>query len=313
MGWLDDAINAGKKVAKVVTKGADTVAISAKKAAEQAAAAAAAATKKANQELKKAATAAEVVQLWAEIQALQAANTTQETAKVTAQKVLKAAQTGINDVNDVAQAALYDVSTWVKNNSGVVPFSITKASYGMNIGDLQKSQVNLTVEAVLKNKSITPFDISIDFNDLDSFSANLLVKIKDEIANKITLDSPPLDQMKTAIDNATTSLSNDITGTKVQVDKSFESANAVLINYNKPIIAIGTNKKLYTRANLDSSWIKAPDKGGLVTGITIMRDGTILGIGTDQNLYTRANLNSSWIYAPDKQGYKVTGITSVPI
>ena len=38
MGWLDDAINAGKKVAKVVTKGADTVATAAKAAAEQAAA-----------------------------------------------------------------------------------------------------------------------------------------------------------------------------------------------------------------------------------------------------------------------------------
>ena len=68
------------------------------------------------------------------------------------------------------------------------------------------------------------------------------------------------------------------------------------------ILAIGTDKKLYTRTNLDASWIKAPDKGGAVIGVTIVPDGSILAIGTDKKLYTRANLDADWVKAPDKGG-----------
>lgn len=82
----------------------------------------------------------------------------------------------------------------------------------------------------------------------------------------------------------------------------------VAIMHDGTILAIGTDQKLYTRANLDASWVKAPDKGGLVTGITIMSDCTILAIGTDKKLYTRKNLNSSWVKAPDKGG-QVNAVT----
>jgi hypothetical protein len=36
------------------------------------------------------------------------------------------------------------------------------------------------------------------------------------------------------------------------------------------ILAIGNDKKLYTRDNLNSGWVKAPDQGGHVDAIAIM-------------------------------------------
>jgi uncharacterized protein YuzE len=77
---------------------------------------------------------------------------------------------------------------------------------------------------------------------------------------------------------------------------------------NSVILGIGRDKKLYTRHDLNASWVKAPDKGGAVIDITIIPNGGILGIGTDKKLYTRANLNASWVKAPDKGG-QVTALT----
>jgi hypothetical protein len=68
------------------------------------------------------------------------------------------------------------------------------------------------------------------------------------------------------------------------------------------ILAIGNNKRLYTRADLDSEWVIAPDKGEDQIGICVMHDGSILGIGTDQKLHTRADLDSEWVPASNKHG-----------
>ena len=74
------------------------------------------------------------------------------------------------------------------------------------------------------------------------------------------------------------------------------------------ILAIGIDQKLYTRADLNSGWIKAPDMDGLIIAVAIMQDGTILATGIDKKLYTRADLNSRWVKAPDMDD-PITAVT----
>ena len=80
----------------------------------------------------------------------------------------------------------------------------------------------------------------------------------------------------------------------------------------KPLLGIGTDHLLYTRATLnagtpqDSGWVQVPNSG-YVLGATVLPDGTILGIGTDNTFWTRATLNSDWVQVPNS-GY-VLGAT----
>ena len=74
------------------------------------------------------------------------------------------------------------------------------------------------------------------------------------------------------------------------------------------ILGIGTDSKLWTRDNLNASWVKAPDKGGQVKSISITKDGTIIGIGMDYKLYLREHIDATWVKAPDKGG-QVKSIT----
>src|SRR6266567_4861899 len=60
------------------------------------------------------------------------------------------------------------------------------------------------------------------------------------------------------------------------------------------ILGIGQDRILYTRATLTSPWVQVPNSG-LVTAVTVMRDGSIVGIGLDRLLYTRATLFSPWV------------------
>ena len=80
----------------------------------------------------------------------------------------------------------------------------------------------------------------------------------------------------------------------------------------KPVLGIGTDNLLYTRATLnagtpqDSGWVQVPNSG-YVMGATVLPDGAILGIGTDNTLWTRATLRSDWVQVPNSG--RVIGVT----
>ncbi|CAF4055491.1 unnamed protein product [Adineta steineri] len=94
------------------------------------------------------------------------------------------------------------------------------------------------------------------------------------------------------------------------------------------ILGIDPGGKLWTRANLNSDWIKVPYNLGQVsgitqllngtilgidlgvTGITQLNDGTILGIDPGGKLWTRATLDSDWIKVSNTMG-QVTAITQL--
>ncbi len=101
---------------------------------------------------------------------------------------------------------------------------------------------------------------------------------------------------------------NNLNSSWVKAPDKGGSVKGIAIMPNETILAIGMDNKLYTRKDLNSSWVKAPDKGGQVQAIAIMHDDSILAIGMDNKLYTRANLNTGWVKAPDKGG-KVQAIT----
>ena len=77
------------------------------------------------------------------------------------------------------------------------------------------------------------------------------------------------------------------------------------------ILGVGMKYTLFTRANLDRGWEKAPDKGGKVRSVAIMKDGTIVGVGLKNTLVTRANLDSGWRRAPATGG-QVRSVAVMP-
>jgi subtilisin family serine protease len=74
--------------------------------------------------------------------------------------------------------------------------------------------------------------------------------------------------------------------------------NSIMKKRDSQIIGVGLNNNLWTRATLDSPWVKVPNSGSVI-GVTVMKDGTILGIGMHNNLWTRATLDSSWVKVPN--------------
>ena len=79
------------------------------------------------------------------------------------------------------------------------------------------------------------------------------------------------------------------------------------------ILAIDANQKITTRATLSSPYVAAPDEGGLITGLAVIKTkkqaknlglakGSYLAIGTNGKLYTRASLDEPYVAAPDVGG-----------
>ncbi|CAF1361304.1 unnamed protein product [Adineta steineri] len=84
------------------------------------------------------------------------------------------------------------------------------------------------------------------------------------------------------------------------------------------ILGISPDYTLWTRATLDSVWVKLPNSNGVLVGgkhfdnakviaVTQLNNGTILGIGTDYTLWTRATLNSDWVQIQNNNGVLVGG------
>lgn len=60
------------------------------------------------------------------------------------------------------------------------------------------------------------------------------------------------------------------------------------------IIGVGTDKNLYMKDGLASSWINIPSSC-CVIDITSTSDGKILGIGTDNKIWVKNNIHENWI------------------
>jgi hypothetical protein len=76
-----------------------------------------------------------------------------------------------------------------------------------------------------------------------------------------------------------------------------------------PILGIGMDNELFTRATLFSPWVKVPNSGNVI-GVTVMPNGTIVGIGMGNELFLRATLTSPWVKVPNSGS--VIGVASIP-
>jgi len=61
----------------------------------------------------------------------------------------------------------------------------------------------------------------------------------------------------------------------------------VTVMQDGTILGVGTDYLLYTRANLNSNWVRIPNSGTMIR-VTVMPNGTILGVGTDRLLWTKS-------------------------
>jgi hypothetical protein len=75
------------------------------------------------------------------------------------------------------------------------------------------------------------------------------------------------------------------------------------------VVAVGLDKRLYTRASLTAAWVPVSNSPQ-VLDITVLPNGGFVAVGIDNKLYTAATLKSEWVEVPDS--WSVTKVTIVP-